>query len=96
MNLNELKVELVLETGNLVDALKTFIEGLQSNGVVLTDDASEFLADWMKCNTVTDVGAKISELSRRLSQYECVYHESPVDGCDDCDKQKFDWESPRL
>ena len=40
--------------------------------------------------------AHVAELSRRLSQYECVYHESPVDGCDDCAKHQVDeeWENP--
>ena len=96
--MTEMKVELVLETGNLVDALKVLSEGLESHGVKLTPDASEFFADWIRSNAVTSVGAKISELSRRLSQYECVYHESPVDGCDDCEKLQVDeeWKNLKL
>lgn len=31
---------------------------------------------------------QISNLEERLSHYECIDHESPVDGCDDCVKHQ--------
>lgn len=82
----ELKTELFIATGGLVKALEYLRTGLVSHGVEMTPELEGFICDWVKCNTVTSTGSRITDLSRRLSEYECVDHETPDAECEDCSR----------
>ncbi len=57
---------------------------------------AEIERDWVQLEKSE---ARVTELERRLSQYECPLHTEPKFGeCDECDKhcQDEEWRNPQL
>ncbi len=84
MKVGALKVDLILQTGELSGALDELSKGLASHGVSMTPELDGYIASWIGAHTVTSIGSRVSELSRRLSEYECVRHEAPDYECEEC------------
>lgn len=86
MKVGAIKTEVILEVGNFSQAALGLFKGLASHGVSMTPELNGYIVEWLKAHTVTSIGSRVTELSRRLSEYECVQHEATDYECDECSR----------
>lgn len=76
--------EIVIVSGSVTDAIEDLRSGLKSHGIECDDVLIGFLRSWIEVNTVPTIKGTIFDLQKRLSKYECPWHDEMEESCTVC------------